>query len=144
MEYISYSLRNILKEKPICFGRNKFEKMDSIEYFISCQLFKQLIECVQYLHESKPPIMHRNLCPNNILIMDSPNSQRYLKLCSFIYAKSIENDNSYHTVPIGAYGYIAPELCQGFDKKNIYNTKADIYSLGGIAQAIFDYDINEL
>ncbi len=62
MELCFDSLTNILKGKSKCFDRNTSEAINLIEFFISGQLFKELVECVHYLHELEPKlIIHRNL-----------------------------------------------------------------------------------
>ena len=114
--------------------------MNSIEFYISCQLFKELLESVGYLHESNPPIIHRDIKPHNILITEESQNGRFLKLCDFGLATFDSLRTVSHFVGIGTPKYMAPEA------SNItrfgYNTKADIYSLGFIAQELFDIDIN--
>ena len=72
MELCSDNLKNITNLKPQCFKRKDSETMNSFEFYISCQLFKELLECVGYLYESVPPIIHRDLKPNNILVNYKP------------------------------------------------------------------------
>ncbi|CAG2167093.1 unnamed protein product, partial [Oppiella nova] len=68
MELCEYNLQNILEVKLQVFGRQLGEAMDSVEYLISCEIFRQVLESVQYLHELNPQIIHRDLKPENILI----------------------------------------------------------------------------
>ncbi|CAG2168293.1 unnamed protein product [Oppiella nova] len=68
MELCSESLQNILQRKPQEFGRQSGEPLNCYEYFISCEIFREILECVQYLHELNPQIIHRDLKPDNILI----------------------------------------------------------------------------
>ena len=90
MELCSDNLKNVIQQKAQYFGRESDEAMNTIEYYISCQLFKEVLECVQYLHESNPKIMHRDLKPENILIAQNSNNHRFLKLCDFGLAKVID------------------------------------------------------
>ena len=83
MELCSDNLKNIIQQKPKIFGREESEPMNPIEYFISCQIFKELLECVQYLHESNPPVIHGNLKMENILVSDIPRNGKFLKLGDF-------------------------------------------------------------
>ena len=139
MELCSDNLQNIIRQKPRIFKREKTEPMKAIEYFISCELFKELLECVQYLHESNPPVIHRDLKPQNILVYEYPKNNRFLKVGDFGCAKFISLITATQTQCEGTLFYMAPEVKKG--KK--YNTKADIYSLGMIAQEVFEFDINE-
>ena len=91
MELCFDNLKNIIEEKPKCFERQSSEAMNSIEFYIWCQLFKELLECVQYIHGLKPKIIHRDLKPHNDLIVENPRKGRFLKLCDFGSAKIQEN-----------------------------------------------------
>ncbi|CAG2107728.1 unnamed protein product, partial [Medioppia subpectinata] len=128
MEFCSQNLRSVLKDKPIVFGRDPDEHMRSVfEYFISCEIFRELLECVQYLHESDPPIIHRDLKPDNILILHNISSNRFIKVSDFATDHNtnknivIRNDQS----GAGTIGYMAPEVLAG----KAYNHLSDIYSL---------------
>ena len=144
MELCSDNLKNIIEEKPKVFKRESSEAMNSIEFYISCQLFRELLECVQYLHESNPPIIHRDLKPANILIQEKPSNGRFLKLCDFGYAIEHEYSSMLHTGRLGTLGYMAPEVILAFSDngRTHYSTKADIFSLGKITMDLFDFDIH--
>ncbi|CAG2163752.1 unnamed protein product [Oppiella nova] len=49
MEYCSQNLKNILKLKRQVFGRQSGETMDCVEYFFSCEIFRQILESVHAL-----------------------------------------------------------------------------------------------
>ncbi|CAG2171417.1 unnamed protein product, partial [Oppiella nova] len=132
MEYCSQSLRNILADKLNIFDRQKGQPLNLCEYFVSYEMLRELLECVQYLHELNPPIIHRDLKPDNILIADKPRTGRFIKLCDFGLATVHEASMS-HTKNVGTFRYMAPEL-----HDSNYTLKADIYSLGVIAQDLFD------
>ena len=142
MELCSDNLKNIIEEKSKVFKRQSSEAMNSIEFYISFQLFRELLECVQYIHGLNPPIIHRDLKLANILINFFPMNGHFIKLCDFGLAKEHENSQMSHTVGIGTRKYMAPEVLNGFYDKNLYSTKADVYSLGQIAQNLFDFDTN--
>ncbi|CAG2110150.1 unnamed protein product [Medioppia subpectinata] len=148
MEYCSQSLKSVLKDKHIVFGRQPDEAMKVFEYFISCEIFKEILECVHYLHTSCPQVIHRDLKPDNILIKHNIKFNRFIKLCDFGLATEHMPTSSVtssgnpvsqsHSPDTGTFQYIAPEV-----HKRRYNTKADIYSMGVIAQHIFDlFDID--
>ena len=138
MELFSDNLKNIIEEMPKCFKRQSSEALNSIEFFISCQLFRELLECVKYLHESNPQIIHRDLKPANILINKKPINGRFLKLCDLGFAIEHEWSKQSHTNMLGSPKYMAPEVRLGEPGRKIYTTKADIYSLGILIQQLFD------
>ncbi|CAG2170518.1 unnamed protein product [Oppiella nova] len=96
MELGGHSLKDILIRKPQVFGRQPGEPMNSIEFYISCHIFKELLECVQYLHELSPQIIHRDLKPDNILLAKNVRKGSSLELSIYsgyeIYEKFIKLD----------------------------------------------------
>ncbi|CAG2162909.1 unnamed protein product [Oppiella nova] len=136
MELCSDSLRNILDIKPEVFGRQSPEPMNSLEFYISCHIFRELLECVQYLHELSPPVIHRDLKPDNVLLARDVRNGRFLKVSDFGLA-TFHKHSSAHGLP----KYIAPEVRKRGVK---YNHKIDIYSLAKICELdIFDIDLDE-
>ncbi|CAG2119245.1 unnamed protein product, partial [Medioppia subpectinata] len=138
MEYCSQSLQTLLADKPNVFQRQPEDQMNAIEYFISCEIFKELLECVQYLHESIPRVIHRDLKPENILIERNVKSNRFVKLCDFGLAT--DHDPRRHTRSryqhsfVGTYRYMSPEIYHS----KPYNHKSDIYSLCLIGEQLFN------
>ena len=117
----SDNLKNIIQQKSECFGRKPLESMNSIEYYISCQLFKEVLECVQYLNSLKPKIIHRDLKPSNILInTGEPMNGRFLKLGDFGLAIDHKLNDRSHTMGAGTSQFMAPEIISGTK----YNTKS--------------------
>ncbi|CAG2175925.1 unnamed protein product [Oppiella nova] len=119
--------------------------MDLYEYFISCEMFRQILEAVNYLHEMNPKIIHKDLKPDNILIAQNVRDGRFLKLCDFglstVHDKRVHyRTTRQHMADIGNIRYIAPEVFQG--KK--YNHKCDVYALALIGGNIFDLDVFDL
>ncbi|CAG2171692.1 unnamed protein product [Oppiella nova] len=113
--------------------------MNSIEFYISCQIFKEILECVQYLHELSPQIIHRDLKPDNILVARDVKDGRYFKLCGF--GLSTVHDRDFYTMtgrPSGAPEYQAPEVTNGR-----YDHRIDIFSLFKIGEKLFDLNVND-
>ncbi|CAG2168104.1 unnamed protein product [Oppiella nova] len=132
MELCSGNLKDIIERKPEVFNRKLGEPMDFREYFISCEIFREILECVQYLHELDPQIIHRDLKPANILITLKSSDGRHIKLGDFglatIHDKSVHKfTKNKLTSCVGTPGYIAPEILAG----KVYDHKCDIYSLAG-------------
>ncbi|CAG2177410.1 unnamed protein product [Oppiella nova] len=140
LEMCSQNLTNILEIKPQVFKRLPKESMNSYEYIISCEIFKEVLECVQYLHGL--PLIHRDLKPDNILISDNSLNGRFIKLCDF--GLVTEHDNiihnktlNKHTADVGTERYIAPEVIFGAK----YNHKCDIHNLAVIGGDIFGINV---
>ncbi len=137
MELCFNTLKAIMEQKLNEFKRNRFEVMTPLEYYISSELFKEILEAVNYLHSLKPPIIHRDLKPTNILITEGKNG-RCVRLGDFGLATIHQFDQQTHTNDLGTIRYAARELLDGRN----YDMKADIYSLGVVSQELFDVDID--
>ncbi|CAG2166598.1 unnamed protein product [Oppiella nova] len=144
MELCSESLRNIIDRKAQVFGRHVGEPINKYEYIMSCEIFHQIVESVQYLHDLKPQIIHRDLRPENILIARNVVNKRFVKLCDFglatVHDKTINYRSSQrHTGEVGDFDYMAPEVSSGAK----YGHKCDIYSLALVARELIDIDISQ-
>jgi serine/threonine protein kinase len=129
LEEAMNKLNNELKQKVS-------EIMSPVGYYISSELFKEILESVDYLHKQK--VIHRDLKPTNILITGGING-RFVKLADFGLATIHEFDDHTHTEYTGTRNYRAPEVT----RTRKYDMKADIYSLGVIVQEIFNIDVNK-
>lgn len=131
MEFCSYNLKYLIDLKEKAFHMNNNNRIiNSIDYFISTELLKELIEALNYLHTYKPPIIHRDIKPENILISNNsnnPNNSRFLKICDFGLIAFQETQSQSHRTGAGTAGFIAPDSGKS-------GTKADVYSLGVVAQ----------
>lgn len=83
---------------------------------------KQLTRVLMYLHSQDPPIIYRDMKPNNIML--KPDGD--IKLIDFGIAKEFKETTSKDTFMFATNGYGAPEQCVG-GKTDI---RSDIYSLG--------------
>ena len=135
MEYCFESLREVLISKSSLFNQDNNLWKNSINYYISLEIFLQITEALNYLHSIKPkPLIHRDLKPENILI-GLDGARRICKLADFGLSKFIENHSDYHT-NVGTISYMAPEVIRG----HMYGTKADVWSLGKVGLEIFKQD----
>ncbi|KAF5313147.1 hypothetical protein D9619_002641 [Psilocybe cf. subviscida] len=98
------------------------------------QIFVDVCEGVAYMHNSRPPLLHRDLKVENIL-QSSPTS---FKLCDFGSAttvapaptttqeiRALEADLNRHTT----LQYRAPEMVDVYSKRPV-NEKSDVWALG--------------
>ena len=112
---------NILEIKPKVFQRKIKKPMNAFELYISCLLFKDIVECVSYLHYND--LIHRDLKPENILIrLNTYKYEKILRVCDFglsVVYQATEQDqccstftatNPTLTDNVGTIGYIATEV----------------------------------
>ncbi|CAG2164029.1 unnamed protein product [Oppiella nova] len=142
MEFCLQNLRNILEVKAQVFGRQLGKAMDCVEYFISCEILRQILESVQYLHDLNPQIIHRDLKPENILMVENVRNGRFVMLCDFGLATVHDKNINYmtrdkHSTGLGTIKYQSPEISQGIK----YGHKVDIYSLAIIGAELFELDL---
>jgi serine/threonine protein kinase len=106
------------------------ENIKTLCYYICCELFIEIIECVHFLHERN--VIHRGLKSANILITDGING-RFVKLGDFCISMNHEIYDESQTQSSGTHKYMAPEVLISRE----YDMKADIYSLGVIVRELF-------
>ncbi|XP_054158738.1 serine/threonine-protein kinase cst-1-like, partial [Oppia nitens] len=138
MEFCIMSLKEAIKLKAQVFSRQPFsgQPMDCIEYFITCELLRELLECVNGLHELS--VIHRDLKPENILITHSIQNGRFVKLCDYGFMTVHQSNGQLHTNGLGTPKYMAPEV----KARQLYDTKSDIYSIGITIEDMFETNIN--
>ncbi|CAG2166242.1 unnamed protein product [Oppiella nova] len=126
MELCSDSLQTILDKKREAFGRESGQPMGMVEAYISCQIFKEILKCMQYLHGLTPPVTHGDLYPANILTsrgfyltcFDSHCNRSHFKICDF----GLTTIRQHKSGRLGNLDYQAPEIGRGE-----HNHKADLY-----------------
>ncbi|KAF2014248.1 kinase-like protein [Aaosphaeria arxii CBS 175.79] len=88
----------------------------------------QLLSALEYLHGKEPPIAHRDIKPDNILVASRGPSGIHVKFGDFGLAKAEENLQTFCGTP----EYLAPEIPVGRDTtaNDTYTVAVDIWSLG--------------
>lgn len=84
---------------------------------------KEICEALEYLHTRKPPIIYRDMKPDNVML--KPDG--HIKIIDFGIAREYKNQNISDTVSLGTKGYAAPEQ---FGGKGQTDARTDIYCLG--------------
>lgn len=97
-----------------------------IKHFISCSIFDEILQGVNFLHTCDNPIIHRDLKPSNIMLTDGING-RFVKITDFGMSTFHLLTDQSHTDEPGTREYRAPEA---YHSK--YDTKADMFSIGRI------------
>jgi serine/threonine protein kinase len=75
-----------------------------------------------YLHQSNPPVIHRDLKSHNLLCDDSFK----VKISDFGLSKVIDHVHNTHMTSCGTAAWAAPEVL----KQANYTSKADVFSFG--------------
>lgn len=74
-------------------------------------------------------VVHRDLKPDNLFLVDRPDGAVFVKVLDFGIAKAIAAGASRNTTNIGTPIYMAPEQLEG----TALDARADVFSLGHIA-----------
>ena len=113
MEKMQFSLRNLIEE---------YSKLPMNRTAI---VLNDVCLDLQYLHSRTPPIVHRDLTPNNILLCKHFRA----KISDLGVATILETTDTTLTQIPGTLDFMAPE-CQG--NNPIYGLPLDIFSFGGV------------
>lgn len=117
-EYISgVSLWELIAEKKLLMD-------DVIRYIL------ELCDIVGRLHDLTPPLIHRDIKPQNIIISSSDS----VFLIDFNASKQYSPDETCDTILMGTEGYAAPEQ-YGFGASS---TRTDIYGIGKLMKISFE------
>ncbi len=103
-------------------GRSLREIVDesgAMEYSIVSSIAKQLADVLGTLHEMEPPVIHRDVSPDNVILLDDG----CVKLIDFSVARQGESREAGDFV--GKASYVSPEQFRGF-----VNRKNDVYGFG--------------
>jgi serine/threonine protein kinase len=125
---------SILMEKVDGINLSEYLKKPtmSLSYTKKNHITSELINVINFLHNCKPPIIYRDLKPENVLIAKDFT----IKLTDFGLSKYYTIDSSGNYVMTGGTGtmrYMAPEVYLN----KPYSLKVDVYSLGLIIYYLF-------
>jgi len=118
MEKMQHSLRGLV------------EKYANIPLNVKLSILDEVCLGVRYLHSRNPPIVHRDLTPNNILL----GGRLEAKITDLGVAKVMRTDSrsSMTKVP-GTPDFMPPE---SIAQKPVYDTSLDVFSYGGVVLTV--------
>jgi len=121
MDYIEgRTLSQVLEESPEPISEERVLKWGI-----------QICEALSYLHRKKPPIIHRNIKPKNIILQaDGPDER--VRLIGFGLARFYQEGLEHDEDQLGTPGYSPPEqygVSQTDARSDIYSLGATMYTL---------------
>ncbi|KAI8558645.1 hypothetical protein RHMOL_Rhmol04G0112600 [Rhododendron molle] len=123
---ISFLIYEYLERGSLASIFSRDEEAKELDWPKRVNIVKGVAHALSYMHhDCTPPIVHRDISSNNILI-DEENEAR---VSDFGTAKLLKVDSSNWSALAGTYGYIAPELAYTMK----VTEKCDVYSFGVLA-----------
>ena len=117
MERMDTSLRRYLEDHD----------KDEFPLHLKAFVLRQVTQALAYLHGQKPPLVHHDLSPNNILLIED---SFMTKVTDFGMSRVINQSFLTRKSSIkGTLAFMAPEALQDPPR---YNEKLDIFSFGNI------------
>jgi len=112
-----------------CSKGSMYDLISDNNFMLDWQLlfpwFSQALQGISYLHNLKPPIVHRDIKTKNLLVAND-STVKVADFGSSRFLEAEENANGTLNKMRGTYCYTAPEIYFG----ETYNFPADLYSLG--------------
>jgi serine/threonine protein kinase len=143
MELCHMTLDKAIEEMDDTLNQSIENGISFVGIYIAYELFKQILEGVNYLHTRDPPIIHRDLNPRNILITNNGINGNFIKITDFGVStihelESNETTKQFeeyyrHTSNVGNFYYMAPEVKNSGE----YDTKSDMFSIAIIMTELF-------
>ncbi|KAJ0768804.1 putative protein kinase RLK-Pelle-LRR-XI-1 family [Helianthus annuus] len=97
-----------------------------VDWITRVNIIKDVSFALAYMHhDCSPPIVHRDISTNNILL----NSEMEVFIADFGASRLLDPHSSNQTIIAGTLGYIAPELANNMT----VTEKCDVYSFGVVA-----------
>ncbi|XP_065916768.1 probable serine/threonine-protein kinase drkD isoform X2 [Dysidea avara] len=122
-----YRLPIMVMEKMQCSLRGLVENYNNIPLHVKLSILDEVCLGLRYLHSRNPPIVHRDLTPNNILL----GGHLETKITDLGVAKVMQTDSKMTMTKIpGTPDFMPPEA---LTKRPVYGPPLDVFSYGGVA-----------
>lgn len=115
----------IVMEKMQLSLRGLAEKYDNIPLNVKTSILNDVCLGLRYLHSHNPPIVHRDLTPNNVLLTCTLEA----KISDIGFAKVLQRDTKAMTEAPGTVDFMAPE---SLTKRPSYELSSDVFSFGAV------------
>ena len=116
----------LVMELMECNLTQLLENYQNIHMYVKMSILQDVSRAICYLHTLNPPLMHRNLSTNNILLTTS----LVAKVCDFIVTVKAASPFSSHKLSRhapGALHFMPPEV---FEDDPHYGLPLDVFSFG--------------
>ena len=121
-----YRLPVMVMEKMQHSLRDLVEKYDNIPLNVKLSILDEVCLGLRYLHSRNPPIVHRDLTPNNILL----SYHLEAKISDLGVAKVVRSDNQKTMTKLpGTPDFMPPEA---LSIRPVYGPSLDVFSYGGV------------
>ena len=122
-----YRLPVMVMEKMQHSLRGLVENYTNIPLNVKLSILDEVCLGLRYLHSRNPPIVHRDLTPNNILL----GGHLEAKITDLGVAKVMQTDSKMTMTKIpGTPDFMPPEA---LTKRPVYGPPLDVFSYGGVA-----------
>ncbi|CAG2168874.1 unnamed protein product [Oppiella nova] len=122
MQFCDNNLKNILQIRNNAFNRHSSDTpIGFTEFYLLCEMFIEINNGLLYLHSLDPPIIHRNLKPENILVVEHNKNGYFVKISEFGLSVFHSPDSQSHSRDVGTEKFMAPEV----KFSNDYDMKCD-------------------
>ena len=121
-----YRLPVMVMEKMQLSLRDLVENYDNIPLNVKLCILDEVCLGLRYLHSRNPPIVHRDLTPNNILL----GGHLEAKITDLGVAKVVKTDNQKLMTKLpGTPAFMPPEALR---ERPVYGVSLDVFSYGGV------------
>ena len=121
-----YRLPVMVMEKMKHSLRGLVEKYDNIPFNVKLSILDEVCLGLRYLHSRNPPIVHRDLTPNNILL----SYRLEAKITDLGVAKVMKTEKQKTMTKLpGTPDFMPPEA---LSVRPVYGPSLDVFSYGGV------------
>ena len=116
----------ILMERMQLSLTNLVENSKNLSFNKITTILNDVCLGLQYLHSRTPPIIHRDLTPNNILLCYHHRA----KISDLGVARTLQSSDTNKLTHVPGTPHFMPPEC--LDNRSVYNLSLDIFSIGGV------------